>query len=162
MIKDIRIATRQSRLALWQAEYVADTLRRTHPGVEIEIVPMSTRGDMILDKALAKVGGVLEATEEGLAEIGLVSSLFEQAKLQIQNVTYVTPFVSDDTLKIASMIDGLHETSADMRAPWEANGLEYLGCAIGIDDYLLMTNFPINSLADLDGRKIGAVHVPVE
>ncbi|MGD8636709.1 MAG: hydroxymethylbilane synthase, partial [Gammaproteobacteria bacterium] len=56
-MKEIRIATRQSRLALWQTEYVADTLRRAHPGIEIEIIPMTTRGDEILDKSLAKVGG---------------------------------------------------------------------------------------------------------
>ncbi len=57
MIQKIRIATRQSRLALWQTEYVADTLRRAHPDVEIDIVPMSTRGDEILDRSLTKVGG---------------------------------------------------------------------------------------------------------
>ena len=57
MIQNIRIATRQSRLALWQTEYVADTLRRAHPGIEIEIIPMTTRGDQILDRSLAKVGG---------------------------------------------------------------------------------------------------------
>lgn len=57
MIQNIRIATRQSRLALWQTEYVADTLRRAHPGIEIEIIPMTTRGDEILDRSLAKVGG---------------------------------------------------------------------------------------------------------
>lgn len=106
--------------------------------------------------SLAKVGGVLEAVEVGLAEVGLVSSLFESAKLQIQNVTYVTPFVSDDTAKISEMMDGLHETDPAIRAPWEANGLEYLGCAIGIDDYLLMTTFPVNDLSDLEGHKIGA------
>jgi hydroxymethylbilane synthase len=57
IIKNIRIATRQSRLALWQSEYVADTLRRAHPGVDVEIIPMSTRGDEVLDKSLAKIGG---------------------------------------------------------------------------------------------------------
>jgi TRAP-type C4-dicarboxylate transport system substrate-binding protein len=106
--------------------------------------------------ALAPVGGELEAVEEGLAEIGLVSSLFDPSKLAIQNVTYVTPFVSDDTNRISAMMDQLHRTDADMRAPWEANGLEYLGCAIGLDDYLLMTTFPVSGLADLQGKKIGA------
>ena len=57
IIKNIRIATRQSRLALWQSEYVADTLRRAHPGIDIDIIPMSTRGDEVLDKSLAKIGG---------------------------------------------------------------------------------------------------------
>jgi hydroxymethylbilane synthase len=57
MIRELRIATRQSRLALWQAEYVADILRRAHPGIEIEVIPMSTRGDEVLDRSLAKIGG---------------------------------------------------------------------------------------------------------
>ncbi len=106
--------------------------------------------------SLAKVGDELEAVEEGLAEVGLVSSLFDPAKLAVQNVTYFTPFVSSDSTKISELLDGLHQTNADMRASWEANGLEYLGGAIGIDDYLLMTTFPVNSIADLNGKKIGA------
>ena len=53
----LRIATRQSPLALWQAEYVRDALEQAHPDVQTELVPMSTRGDEILDKSLAKIGG---------------------------------------------------------------------------------------------------------
>jgi TRAP-type C4-dicarboxylate transport system substrate-binding protein len=106
--------------------------------------------------ALAKVGDELEAVEEGLAEIGLVSSLFDPAKLSVQNVTYFTPFVSSDSTLVANWMDELQQTNEDMKASWAANGLEYLGGAIGIDDYLLMTSFPINSIADLEGRKIGA------
>jgi hydroxymethylbilane synthase len=80
MIKEIRIATRQSRLALWQTEYVADTLRRAHPGIDIEIIPMTTRGDEILDRSLAKVGGkglfikeLETAMMEGRADIAVHS-----------------------------------------------------------------------------------------
>lgn len=106
--------------------------------------------------SLAKVGDELEAVQEGLAEIGLVSSLFDPAKLAVQNVTYFTPFVASDPGLISELIDNLHIENADLRASWEENGLEYLGGAIGIDDYLLMTNFPVNSIADLEGKKIGA------
>ncbi len=53
----IRIATRKSQLALWQANYVADLLRQNHPGLEIELIEMTTQGDKILDTPLAKVGG---------------------------------------------------------------------------------------------------------
>ncbi len=106
--------------------------------------------------SLAKVGGVLEAVEEGLAEVGLVSSLFEAAKLAPQNVTYFTPFVSSDPTAISDLIDKMHEENQALRQSWEENNLEYLGAAIGIDDYLLMTNFPVNSMADLEGKKIGA------
>ncbi len=53
----LRIATRRSALALWQAEHVRELLCRHHPGLEVTLVPLSTRGDRILDKPLAKVGG---------------------------------------------------------------------------------------------------------
>ncbi len=53
----IRIATRKSPLALWQAEHVGGQLREIHPGLDVELVPMSTQGDRLLDAPLAKVGG---------------------------------------------------------------------------------------------------------
>lgn len=53
----LRIATRKSALALWQAEHVAALLRAAHPHVDVQLVPMSTRGDEILDQPLAKIGG---------------------------------------------------------------------------------------------------------
>ncbi len=53
----VRIATRKSALALWQAEYVKAELINAHPGLQVELVPMSTQGDKILDTPLAKVGG---------------------------------------------------------------------------------------------------------
>lgn len=56
-MQTIRIATRKSPLAMWQAEHVADALRRAHPGLEVEILGMSTQGDKILDTPLAKIGG---------------------------------------------------------------------------------------------------------
>jgi hydroxymethylbilane synthase len=55
--KIIRIATRQSPLALWQAQYVQSQLKAFHPDLQVELVPMVTRGDIILDTPLAKVGG---------------------------------------------------------------------------------------------------------
>ncbi len=53
----LRIATRKSPLAIWQAEHVATRLRSLHPGLEVELVGMSTQGDKILDTPLAKIGG---------------------------------------------------------------------------------------------------------
>lgn len=53
----LRIATRQSALALWQAEHVAQRLRQEHPGLPVELVPMTTRGDQVLDRPLAEIGG---------------------------------------------------------------------------------------------------------
>ena len=57
MSETIRIATRKSPLAMWQAEHVAAALSEAHPGLAVEILGMSTRGDKILDAPLAKIGG---------------------------------------------------------------------------------------------------------
>lgn len=76
----LRIATRQSRLALWQAQHVAERLGEAHPGLAVELVPMTTQGDRILDRSLAQVGGKglfikeLEiAITEGRADIAVHS-----------------------------------------------------------------------------------------
>ncbi|MFI4970409.1 MAG: hydroxymethylbilane synthase [Lysobacterales bacterium] len=56
-MKTLRIATRQSALALWQAEHVATRLRALHADVGVELVPMTTRGDQVIDRPLAEIGG---------------------------------------------------------------------------------------------------------
>ena len=55
--KTLKIATRQSPLALWQANYVKDSLQQLYPDLTVELVPMVTKGDVILDSPLAKIGG---------------------------------------------------------------------------------------------------------
>jgi hydroxymethylbilane synthase len=55
--REIRIATRKSALALWQAEYVKARLEEAHPGLVVTLVPMVSRGDKLLDSPLSKIGG---------------------------------------------------------------------------------------------------------
>jgi hydroxymethylbilane synthase len=56
-MKTLRLATRESALALWQTELVAARLRGAHPGLQVVLVPMTTRGDQLLDVSLSKIGG---------------------------------------------------------------------------------------------------------
>ncbi len=56
-LEKIKIGTRASRLALWQAEFVADELKKKYPALKIELVKIQTKGDKILDAPLAKIGG---------------------------------------------------------------------------------------------------------
>jgi hydroxymethylbilane synthase len=56
-MKKIKIATRKSELALWQARHVADLLRTQHEDIDVELLPMVTQGDRILDRPLAQIGG---------------------------------------------------------------------------------------------------------
>ncbi|MDH3379551.1 MAG: hydroxymethylbilane synthase [Gammaproteobacteria bacterium] len=70
-MKSLRIATRQSPLALWQAEHVRRELLRYHPALPVELVKMTTQGDKLLDAPLATVGGkglFLKELEEGLKD----------------------------------------------------------------------------------------------
>ena len=65
----LRIATRESPLALWQAEYVRSRLQNAYPSLVVEIIGMTTQGDQILDRSLSKVGGkglFLKELEEAL------------------------------------------------------------------------------------------------
>jgi hydroxymethylbilane synthase len=67
----IRIATRQSPLALWQAEHVASRLKAAFPDIQTELVKMVTRGDKILDAPLAKIGGkglFVKELEQGMLD----------------------------------------------------------------------------------------------
>ena len=57
MPSTLTIATRESPLALWQAEYVRSALQAAHPGLTVELLGMTSRGDQLLDVPLAKVGG---------------------------------------------------------------------------------------------------------
>ena len=84
-LKIIRIATRKSPLALWQAEHVKARLRQHHPELEVELVSMQTQGDRILDTPLSLVGG------KGLFIKELEQALYEQqADIAVHSMKDVT------------------------------------------------------------------------
>jgi hydroxymethylbilane synthase len=79
-MKRLVIATRRSRLALWQAEHVKHRLEKLHAGLTVELLPMSTRGDELLDQRLDKAGGkglfvkeLETALDDGRAELAVHS-----------------------------------------------------------------------------------------
>ena len=94
----LRIATRQSRLALWQAEFVAAQLRARHPGLEVTLAPMTTQGDRVLDRSLAEVGG------KGLFIKELEIALEEhRADIAVHSMKDV-PAVMPSNMTIAAML----------------------------------------------------------
>src|SRR3989344_9694838 len=92
-VKTLRLGTRKSQLALWQAHYVRDALERHHPGLKVELVTMTTEGDRILDRSLAQVGGK-----------GLFIKELEQGLLQ-NHIDIAVHSLKDVTAKVP---DGLH------------------------------------------------------
>lgn len=105
---------------------------------------------------LAAVGGELDAIEDGLAEVGSVPTVFMPNKLPLQNVTYNTPFGSGDPQQVMSAMESLYASIPGMMDSWHQYDAEYLGGGFALDNYLLMTNFPVHSIDDLAGHRIAA------
>lgn len=99
MISTLRIATRESALALWQAEHVAARLRALHPGLAVRLVPMTTRGDQILDQPLAKIGGKGLFLKE--LELAL---LRDEADLAVHSLKDV-PMTLDPEFALAAVLE---------------------------------------------------------
>lgn len=126
----IRIGTRKSQLALWQAEFVRNQLRRFHPGLAVELVTMNTEGDRILDRTLAKIGGKGLFTQE--LEQGLSERRIDLAVHSMKDVTVSLPeglhiasiceredprdaFVSNTYADLASLPPGARVGTASLR-----------------------------------------------
>jgi len=126
----LRIATRKSALALWQAEHVAARLRAVHPGLAVELVPMTTRGDEIADRPLATIGGkglFLKELEiamlEGRAELAVHSLKDVPAELEhgfvlpamLPRADAADAFVSNDHATLAALPEGARVGTSSLR-----------------------------------------------
>lgn len=130
MTAPLRIATRKSALALWQAEHVAAQLRQAHPGLVVELVPMTTRGDEIQDRSLATVGGKglflkeLEvAMQEGRADLAVHSLKDVPSELEpgftlpavLPRADAADAFISNDYADLAALPLGARVGTSSLR-----------------------------------------------
>ena len=106
----LRLATRESALALWQTEHVAARLRALHPGLDVVLVPMTTRGDQILDKALSAVGGKGLFLKE--LEVAMLEGRADAAVHSLKDVPMELdgPFVMPAILERADPFDAFVST----------------------------------------------------
>ncbi len=103
--------------------------------------------------SLYKYQNTLEAVQVGLTDIGWVGTLWELSKMPLQNITYYTPFSTNDYTLIVELFNELHARVPALRQAWTDQNTKYLGGSV-VDSYHLMTNFPVHTLADLRGHKI--------
>jgi TRAP-type C4-dicarboxylate transport system substrate-binding protein len=103
--------------------------------------------------SLYKYSNTLEAVEIGLTDIGWVGTIWELSKMPLQNMTYYAPFVTDDYEMIFQIMNELHERVPAMSDAWTRQNQRFLGGSV-VDTYHLMTNFPVDTVDDLSGRKI--------
>jgi hydroxymethylbilane synthase len=88
-MEKIKIATRKSPLALWQAEFVKQQLEKHHNNISVELVKMSTRGDEILGTSLSKIGGKGLFIKE--LELGMLEGEADIAVHSMKDVPYQLP-----------------------------------------------------------------------
>jgi hydroxymethylbilane synthase len=128
--QNLRIATRKSPLALWQSEFVCAQLRAHWPNLHTQLVPLSTRGDQILDRSLATIGGkglFLKELEEAMArgEADLAVHSLKDVPMQLEPgfaigavLARATPFdalVSNSVTRLGDLPEGARVGTSSLR-----------------------------------------------
>src|SRR5688572_30096489 len=146
----IRLATRESALALWQTNHVADLLREAHPGLEVELVPMTTRGDQMLDKPLAEVGGKGLFLKE--LEVAMLEGRADAAVHSLKDV----PMELDGPFELAAVLERADPFDAFVSVKYEALDELPFGAVVGTSSQrrqaLLRAQRPDLKLVDLRGN----------
>ncbi|MFK8029993.1 MAG: hydroxymethylbilane synthase [Gammaproteobacteria bacterium] len=143
----LRIATRQSPLALWQAEHVRDALKKAHPDIDVELLPMSTRGDEILDKSLAKIGG------KGLFIKELEVAMLEgRADLAVHSMKDV-PVELPEGMTLAAILEREEPTDAFVSNKYASFSELPQGAVLGTSSLRRQAQL-LNKRPDLDVRPV--------
>jgi len=103
---------------------------------------------------IVKPGGEFEAVEAGLADIGIVQTVFHPDKVGIYNIAYVTPFVSTDIAAITAVVNDLAAEYPAMSDVWTKYNQHMLTTLAGVDNYQIILRDEASGPADLAGRKI--------
>jgi len=106
---------------------------------------------------IAKTRGVLDSMHHDLADVGIVTTPYHPDKVPFHNLPYATPLVTSDIGLVARTMSELVDRYPILREQWKTYRLEFLTTAGSIDTYQVLTNYPVNTLADFKGRKIAGV-----
>jgi TRAP-type C4-dicarboxylate transport system substrate-binding protein len=104
--------------------------------------------------SLLKPTKVFLGTQDGVADIGYVPTIFHPDKLPLDAVAFMAPFCTDDLSKVTNAINAVYAKVPQMDGQYSKFNLIRLNGS-GVDSYQLLTNFPVKSLADMKGKKIG-------
>jgi TRAP-type C4-dicarboxylate transport system substrate-binding protein len=104
---------------------------------------------------VAKIGGALEAIEEGIADMGFVGTIFEAPKMPLHNVTYMTPFGTDNIFYVVDIIAELQAKIPALAQEGTKHNQIYLGGA-ALDTCGILTDFAVKTVDDVNGHKVAA------
>lgn len=103
--------------------------------------------------SLYKFDKTLEAVGDGITDFGWVGTLWEESKMPLQNISFYTPFVSNDLPAMLGLVNRLHAEMPVLSEAWDRQKSVFLG-ASGIETYHLLTKDPLDGFAGLEGKKI--------
>jgi len=152
---DLTIVAGHPTIFLW-VKHLEETFM---PAVDAELAKTgryAIRWNAAFGGSLARLGGENDAVSAGLADVAYNPSLFNPSKLPLQNVSYVAPFGTDEPRLTTRIVEDLQRRIPAMGQAWERQNQVYIGGGVSIDSYHLFTTFPVRTLADLQGRRIGA------
>ena len=146
----LRLATRESALALWQTNHVADRLRAAHPGLDVQLVPMTTRGDQTIDRPLAEIGGKGLFLKE--LEVAMLEGRADAAVHSLKDV----PMELDGPFELAAVLERADPFDAFVSPKYEALDELPYGATVGTSSQrrqaLLRAHRPDLKLVDLRGN----------
>jgi TRAP-type C4-dicarboxylate transport system substrate-binding protein len=160
--------------AAFAQESVTINIGSSHPEANIWVYAMKNTFQPEVNRILAEGGnayqvnwvenyaGTLykftdtrEAVMDGIVDVGMVGTVWEGANMPLQNVTYFTPFATEDHRMIIEIFDDLSENLPELKNSWSENGMVHLSSLI-TDSYDIYATFPVNTMDDLQNRKLNA------
>ncbi|ABV95913.1 TRAP transporter - DctP subunit precursor (plasmid) [Dinoroseobacter shibae DFL 12 = DSM 16493] len=146
----------------------------SHPEANIWVYAMKNTFQPEVNRILSEAGGdyqvnwsenyagtlykftdTREAVMDGIVDIGMVGTVWEGANMPLQNVTYFTPFATEDHRMLIEIFDDLSQSLPELRDSWSENGMVHLSSLI-TDSYDIYATFPVTSMEDLQNRKLNA------
>ncbi len=152
---DMTMASSHPPVVAWVAALKNHVVPQTNPRLKAAGSTLQIKWTEAYAGALYKFQNTLEAVQDGITDVGWVGTLWENSKMPLQNISYNTPFVSDDLPAIMKVMNNLHDKIPELAEAWEKHNQVYLG-ASGIETYHVFSKTPIRSFADLKGKKFMA------
>ena len=105
---------------------------------------------------VVKPRGELEGVETGLGDVTSVPGAFHADKIPLYNLPYVTPFTTTDPKVVADAYNILENEFSEFSRDWDKFNQVSLSATTNVDDYIVISSFPVRQLSDLNGKKVGA------
>ncbi len=159
--------------AAFAQESITVNIGSSHPEANIWVYAMKNAFQPEVDRILAEkgeykvdwneaYGGTLykftdtrAAVSDGIVDVGMVGTVWEGAAMPLQNVTYFTPFATEDHKLLIKIFDDMSANLPELHDSWTAQNMVPLSSLI-TDSYDIYANFPVNTMADLQNRKLNA------